>query len=102
MGGNYLLYLLKRILATANLDFQMQPEMRDDGSKQARSTMDRIGRELLESSKKNLQTSGKVEKSTLKGRDILTLLLRANMATDIPEHQRMRDGEVLARTSSLR
>ncbi|KAJ2921253.1 hypothetical protein H1R20_g15838, partial [Candolleomyces eurysporus] len=72
------------------------PEMKDDGSKQARATMDRVGRELLESSKKNLQTSGKVEKSALKGRDILTLLLRANMATDVPEHQRMSDEEVLA------
>ncbi|KAJ2913200.1 hypothetical protein MD484_g7214, partial [Candolleomyces efflorescens] len=75
------------------------PEWKDDGSKQARATMDKVGRELLDKSKENLQTSGgKVEKSSerLKSRDILTLLLKANMATDIPEHQRMNDDEVLA------
>ena len=74
----------------------MQPEWKDDGSKQARATMDKVGREILDKSKGNLQTSGeKVEKSArLKGRDILTLLLRANTATDIREHQRMSDEEV--------
>ena len=79
----------------------MQPEWKDDGSKQARATMDKVGREILDKSKGNLQTSGeKVEKSArLNGRDILTLLLRANTATDIREHQRMSDDEVLARTS---
>lgn len=59
--------------------------------------MDRISRELVEKSKKSLQTVEKVDKSTLKGRDILTLLLRANMATDIPDHQRMSDEEVVSR-----
>jgi hypothetical protein len=79
----------------------MQPEWKDDGRKEARATMDKVGREILDKSKRNLQTSGeKVEKSArLKGRDILTLLLRANTATDIREHQRMSDEEVLARTS---
>jgi hypothetical protein len=64
--------------------------------------MERIGRELLEKSKKSLQSVEKVEKSTLKGRDILTLLLRANMATDLPEHQRMSDEEVVSRKLSPR
>ncbi|RXW13391.1 hypothetical protein EST38_g12458 [Candolleomyces aberdarensis] len=72
------------------------PADRDAGSKQARATMERIGRELLDKSKKSLQTVEKVDKSTLKGRDILILLLRANMATDIPEHQRMSDQEVVS------
>lgn len=31
-------------------------------------------------------------------RDLLSLLLRANMATDIPVGQRLTDDEVLART----
>ena len=76
-----------------------QPGDRDTGSKQARATMERIGLELLEKSKKSLQTVEKVDKSTLKGRDILTLLLRANMATDLLEHQRMSDEEVVSRKS---
>jgi hypothetical protein len=64
--------------------------------------MERIGRELLEKSKQSLQSVEKVEKSTLKGRDILTLLLRANMATDLPEHQRMSEEEVVSRKLSRR
>ena len=42
-----------------------------------------------------------VEKRDLHGRDLLTLLIKANMATDIPESQRLSDDEVLARTSLL-
>lgn len=38
-----------------------------------------------------------VERKDLKERDLLTLLIKANMATDIPESQRMTDEEVLAR-----
>lgn len=42
------------------------------------------------------------EKDTLHSRDLLTLLIRANMSTDIPENQRLSDAEVLARTSASR
>ena len=38
-----------------------------------------------------------VEKKDLADRDLLTLLIRANMATDVPESQRLSDDEVLAR-----
>jgi hypothetical protein len=40
---------------------------------------------------------GAIEKSSLQGRDLLSLLVRANMATDIPESQRITDEDVLAR-----
>ena len=35
----------------------------------------------------------------VKGRDLLTLLIKANMAVDIPDHQRLSEEEVLARES---
>ena len=38
-----------------------------------------------------------VEKKDLADRDLLSLLIKANMATDIPESQRLTDEEVLAR-----
>ena len=38
-----------------------------------------------------------VEKKDVSGRDLLTLLIKANMATDIPDSQRLSDDEVLAR-----
>ena len=43
------------------------------------------------------ETPETLEKKSVNGRDLLTLLMRANMATDIPDHQRLSDEEVLAR-----
>ena len=37
----------------------------------------------------------------VKGRDLLTLLIKANMAVDIPDHQRLSEEEVLARESFI-
>ncbi len=39
--------------------------------------------------------------NSLHGRDLLTLLIKANMSTDIPESQRLSDEDVLARKSPL-
>ena len=63
--------------------------------------MARIGNQLLRDSKAALVaddgTGGKFEKSTFERRDLLSLLLRANMSTDLPPSQRMTDDDVLAR-----
>lgn len=59
--------------------------------------MYRIGRELLADSKAIVAGTG--EKRG--GRDLLSLLVRANMETDLPESQRMSDNDVLARTQLL-
>ena len=40
-----------------------------------------------------------MEKKNFEGRDLLSLLIRANMATDLPDNARMTDEEVLARES---
>ncbi|KNZ77019.1 Secologanin synthase [Termitomyces sp. J132] len=56
---------------------------------EARKTMTRISHELLRGSKNSVHEKG--EK-----RDLLTLLVKSNMDTDIPEHQRMSDQDVLA------
>lgn len=42
---------------------------------------------------------GDVEKRKIQGRDLLTLLIKANMATDIPDSARMTDEDILARKS---
>jgi len=56
--------------------------------------MDRIGAELVRDAKKSSQE----EKDGMgKSRDLLSLLMKSNMNTDIPEHQRMSDEDVLAR-----
>ncbi|KAH6919107.1 cytochrome P450 [Coprinopsis sp. MPI-PUGE-AT-0042] len=76
------------------------PAHLDAESKSAKRTMDRIAHELLERSKAAMDGNGKADADSVRGKNLLTLLLRANMATDLPEHQRMSDEEVLARAYS--
>lgn len=60
--------------------------------------MTRIARGLLENSKKELAENGTFE--TGGGRDLLSLLVRANTAKDVPESQRLTDEDVLSRKCS--
>ncbi len=68
--------------------------------------MRRIGLQLIEEKKAQIARemsegkSGGVERKDVQGRDLLTLLMKANMATDIPDNQRLSDEDVLARESS--
>ena len=63
--------------------------------------MRRIGMQLIADKKAailpQMGTSGKHSKDDVHGRDLLTLLLKANMAVGIPEGQRLTDEEVVAR-----
>ena len=64
--------------------------------------MNRIGKQLLRDSKAAILAdgggNGKLEeKSSWPGRDLLSLLLRANMSTDLPPNQHMTEEDVLAR-----
>lgn len=67
--------------------------------------MRRMGKALLAEKKADIKQAatsagGKVDGRLqgLRSRDLLTLLIKANMAEDIPEHQRLSDEDVLART----
>ncbi|KAF9229870.1 cytochrome P450, partial [Melanogaster broomeanus] len=68
-------------------------------------TMTRIGRELLASAKATVRAcatgKGVIEKSSLHGRDLFTLLVKANMATDVPDNQRLSDEDVLAQVPTF-
>ncbi|KAG6813414.1 hypothetical protein H0H92_011393 [Tricholoma furcatifolium] len=61
----------------------------DKRAAKAKSTMARIGNELLRESKTMIH-----DKNT--ARDLLSLLVKSNMRTDTQEHQRMTDEDVLA------
>jgi len=72
----------------------------------AKETMDRIGMEIIKERKAELlrattgeKIDGKLEE--LQGRDLLTLLLKANVAADIPESQRLSDEDVLAQVPTF-
>ena len=60
----------------------------------------RIGMQLIQERKKAIigESAIGIEKKDIVGRDILTLLMKANLATDTPDNQRLSDDEVLART----
>ncbi|KAI0346966.1 cytochrome P450 [Trametopsis cervina] len=73
-------------------------------SDEAQATMRRIGLQLLaEKRAAILAASGNnnVEKKHVLGRDLLTLLIKANLATDIPDSQRLTDDEVLAQVPTF-
>lgn len=70
--------------------------------KEAHTVMRRIGTQLVQEKKaailrESSEKSGSVEKRHVHGRDLLTLLIKANLATDIPADQRLSDEEVFAR-----
>ncbi|KAJ7447517.1 cytochrome P450 [Mycena galericulata] len=63
--------------------------------KRALATMDSIGRQIVSESKEHLKASEAAK--TLYGRkDLLSVLLKANLSTNLPESQRMSDAEVIA------
>lgn len=65
--------------------------------------MARTGEKLLSDAKAAAVATvggGEIEKKNMRGRDLLSLLVKANMAADIPESQRLSDEDVLARTFS--
>ena len=64
----------------------------------AQDVMRRIGTQLLEEKKAAIMREAADGKEKARSRDLLTLLLKSNMATDIPENQRLSDEDVIART----
>ncbi|KAI0319671.1 cytochrome P450 [Amylostereum chailletii] len=71
----------------------------------ARATMDSIGRQLLHEMKAAVVAEhdgkDKIERSDFHNKDILSLLVKANMATDLPVDARLSDEDVLAQIPTL-
>ncbi len=66
--------------------------------------MRRIGAELVAQKKAAILATSRsskegldVSKEDMEGRDLLTLLIKANLASDIPESHRLSDEDVIAR-----
>lgn len=62
--------------------------------------MDTVGYQLIKQMKADVYASSvnrsAIEKKDIQGKSLLSLLVRANMASDIPESQRLSDEEILA------
>ncbi|EED78315.1 predicted protein [Postia placenta Mad-698-R] len=75
------------------------PDSRSQRIANARKVMRRMGMKLITKKKSEilrLAADGEKEKGNLQSRDVLTLLIKANMATDLPESHRLSDEDVLA------
>lgn len=66
----------------------------------AKRIMLRIGKQLLDESKATLMGTGE-KGENWRARDILSLLLRANMGSDVDENHRMSDSDVLAQIATF-
>ena len=66
----------------------------------AQDVMRKIGLELIAEKKAAIRAEGQEKEkysADSRARDLLTLLLKANMAIDIPDSQKLSDEDVLAR-----
>ncbi|KAJ7073332.1 cytochrome P450 [Mycena belliarum] len=73
------------------------PTARDRLERGAQSTMKRIGRELLAESKREIAADAEGKRA----RDLLSLLVRANTAKDLPASQRLSDEDVVAQVPTF-
>ncbi|KAF7299959.1 Cytochrome P450 [Mycena chlorophos] len=73
----------------SNLDNQMDA---------AQNTMTRVAKQLVQESKNEMAANGTftADGSASRAKDLLSLLLRANTAKDVPEAQRLTDDDVVA------
>ncbi|KAJ7778746.1 cytochrome P450 [Mycena maculata] len=71
----------------------------DETIRTSQATMMRIGRQLLQESKNEMAEDWTFEKG--RSRDLLSLLVRANTAKDIPANQRLSDEDVLAQVPTF-
>ena len=74
-----------------------QPDKQTRRFDRAQDVMRRIGMQLIAEKKADIMRAAAEGKEKPRSRDLLTLLLKANMATDIPENQRLSDEDVLGR-----
>ena len=74
-----------------------QPDKQTRRFDRAQDVMRRIGMQLIAEKKADIMRATAEGKEKPRSRDLLTLLLKANMATDIPENQRLSDEDVLGR-----
>jgi cytochrome P450 len=70
---------------------------------ESRSMCDAIGRGIVERAKRAIEAeySGGFAKNTDMGKDLLSLLMKANMAPDLRADQRLSDDEVLAQITTF-
>ena len=89
------------MLFLIDANYLLQPNKRERLLSEARSTIYATGRELLASMKASIVaehgTTQQLERKDFVQKDVLSMLVKANMAKDVPEDIRMSDEDILAR-----
>ena len=78
----------------------MQPDTFGRETAAAQAVARRVGMKLIQEKKEEVlkaASDGASSADALKSRDLLTLLIKANMSEDVPEDRRLSDEDVLAR-----
>ncbi|CCM04147.1 uncharacterized protein FIBRA_06309 [Fibroporia radiculosa] len=94
---------LMRVLKVYVPILRVFPDATTRTTENAQSVMRRIGMQLIADKKAEIiKAANAGEKGgSLQSRDLLTLLIKANMSTDIPENQRLSDEDVLAQVPTF-
>ncbi|KAG8900785.1 hypothetical protein FRB99_005759 [Tulasnella sp. 403] len=78
------------------------PTQRERVIRNSKEVIDRICAKIFEEKKKAvLAEQGRIDKKRLVGRDIISALVRANLAVDVKESDRMTDQEVTSQISTV-
>ncbi|KAI0768802.1 cytochrome P450 [Trametes elegans] len=86
---------------------QIIPNKQARRANEAASVISRVGRDLVVGKKRAIvkdtleQHRDGVERKDLQGRDLLTLLIKANMAKDLPESQQLSEEAVIGQIPTL-
>ncbi|KIO34090.1 hypothetical protein M407DRAFT_64608 [Tulasnella calospora MUT 4182] len=84
---------------------RMLPTKRARASAHSKEVMARIGKQLVQDKRAAVVAatsgSGGVEKKTVVGRDLLSVLIKANMARDVKDSERMSDEEVMGQIMTM-
>lgn len=84
--------------------FWLFPDEKTRTTARAQAVMTRIGMALLAEKKAIARAEmlwQRVDRKAMQGMDLLSRLLRANMAEDLPENQRMSDEDVIAQVPTF-
>ncbi|KAI0373446.1 cytochrome P450 [Pilatotrama ljubarskyi] len=93
--------LLGRLIAAFPILFRRLPAERARNMREASKVIFNVGMQLVKEKKAVVERSASekhldgVERKDLQGRDLLTLLIRANMAKDLPGNQKLSDEQVV-------
>ncbi|KAI0822363.1 cytochrome P450 [Trametes gibbosa] len=103
-SGNFTMWMLVKHFFPI---FEIFGDERARRLEHAQAVMRRIGTQLIREKKAEISReaddnkNGGLERKDVVGRDLLTLLLKANMATDIPDNVRLSDEDVLAQVPTF-